>query len=54
MANGSHPKDKPQSEKPNPPSFADRVRRWVDELVDGLVDLVAPEPVPVPIRRPGR
>lgn len=32
-------------------SLGDRVREWVDELVDGVVELMSPPLVPVPVRR---
>ena len=33
------------------PTLGERVREWVDELVEGVVDLMSPPAVPVPVRR---
>ena len=33
------------------PTLGKRLREWVDEIVEGVVDLMSPPPVPVPVRR---
>ena len=47
MADGSKPSNDKRSAKT---SLGDRVREWVDELVDGVVELMSPPLVPVPVR----
>jgi hypothetical protein len=47
MANGSTPMNENRRQEP---TLGERLQEWVDELVEGLVELMAPPQVPVPVR----
>gem|GEM_PF-6260782 len=51
MANGSNPMSENKRQET---TLGDTVRQWVDELIEGLVELMSPPPVPVPVRRRSR